>query len=267
MVIGDPVTHSRSPEIHNAGYAGLGIDDQFVYIASELTHLPEFLKGIRTMKHVRGLSCTMPYKQAVLPLLDQVNESAQKIGAVNTVVKDDERLTGYNTDWQGFLAAIQPHTQLKEKRVSLIGGGGAARSVLYALTSEGANVTIHNRNEDKAKQLAAEFNCGCTPLDDADRLQKADVIVNTTPIGMQPDTNSMPIPEAVLRAGQVVFDIVYTPYTTKLLHTAEARGATVIRGCEMLLQQAFIQFELFTGLEAPQDVMRQTLLAKLEQTT
>ena len=267
MVIGDPVAHSLSPEIHNAGYEALGLDGQFVYIASDLASLPDFVQGAKAMKHLVGLSCTIPYKEAILPLLDEVDPVARKIGAVNTVVREGGMLKGYNTDWSGFLAAVSPHVELSGKKVALIGAGGAAKSVLYALMSKGADVTVYNRTAEKGRQLAEAYGCGSAQLEDIERMRSSDIIVNTTPVGMYPHADASPVAEDSLRAGQTVFDIVYTPYTTRLLQTAEAQGATIIRGHEMLLQQAALQFELFTGRQAPLDVMRDALLGVLQHET
>src|SRR5215469_6755884 len=152
MVIGDPVEPSLSPQMHNAGYEELHIDDQFVYVAChvKVNDIENFVKGIRTM-NIWGISCTIPHKRAVMPYLDEIDEVAKKIGAVNTIVNHDNKLIGYNTDWLGILNPLGKFTTLKEKHVAIIGAGGAARAAAYAVTSKGAKLSLFNRTLTNAE--------------------------------------------------------------------------------------------------------------------
>jgi shikimate dehydrogenase len=258
MVIGDPIEHSLSPEIHNAGYEALNIDDQFVYVASrvEVKNIENFIKGVRAM-NIRGISCTIPHKIAVMPFLDEVEDIAKKIGAVNTIVNENGKLIGYNTDWLGVLIPLEGITQLENKTVALIGAGGAARAVAYAVTCRGAKLTIYNRTHEKAKELAKEFNGIAYPIDEIENVKHADIIINTTSVGLH-DTNKTLVPKKYISKHQIIFDAVYGT-DTQLLKDAKEKGAKTINGFEMLLNQAFAQFKLFTEYDAPAAVMRKAL--------
>jgi shikimate dehydrogenase len=167
MVIGDPIAHSLSPQLHNAGYQALGIDDKFVYIAAQVkvNHIEDFIKGIRAM-NIRGVSCTMPHKLAVMKYLDVIDETAKTIGAVNTIVNQEGILTGYNTDWLGAVTPLEKLTSLKNKEVAVLGAGGAARAIIFGLTKKGAKVTIFNRTREKAEEIAKEFDTRVALLTD-----------------------------------------------------------------------------------------------------
>ena len=260
MVIGDPVTHSFSPAIHNAGYRAVGIDDRFQYIARRVKpdDIETFMRRVRASA-IRGISCTMPHKQLIGPFLDEIDPIAQKIGAVNTVVKREGKLYGYNTDWFGTVGPLQKTIQLEGSKVAVIGAGGAARAMVYGLTRAGAKVTIYNRTMSKAQAIATEFGCIAAPLGTIAAVRDAAIICNATPVGMGKTSDLSPIDSRLISPGQVIFDAVYVPYTTTLLKTATKQGATVVRGTEMLLYQALPQFALFTGIEAPEDAMRQAL--------
>lgn len=252
MVIGDPVDHSLSPLIHNAGYQALGIDDQFVYVASrvKIEHLSNFIKGIRTMQ-IRGISVTNPHKIATLSLLDEVDSTAQKIGAVNTIINEDGKLKGYNTDWLGITAPLEKKTSLKNKTVAVLGAGGAARAAIFGLLQKGSQVIIFNRTQENAESLAREFGCDFLSFNDLKKIKTMDIIFNTIPSDLNKE---------FISDNQIVFDAIYSPLETKLLKDAATKGATVIHGTEMLLQQAVAQFKLYTGLNAPENIMRDTLL-------
>lgn len=258
LIIGDPVEKSRSPAMHNAAYAGLGIDGEFVFAAAkvEISKLESALKGIRAL-NVRGISCTMPHKIAVMPYLDEIDEMAKKIGAVNTIVNEAGRLKGYNTDWLGVVTPLEAITRLGNKRVALIGAGGAARACVAGLQSRGAHVTIFNRTVSHAQKLAGEFGCDAHALERLNRLEDYDIVLNASSLGMT-GVDPLPIPTG-LRKDQVVFDIVYTPRETALLKAARSAGSLCIEGLEMLLHQGIAQFELYTGRTAPVEVMRAAL--------
>ncbi len=264
MVIGDPVEHSLSPLIHNAGYEALKIEDQFVYVAThvELKNIENFIKGIRAM-HINGVSCTIPHKIAVMPYIDHIEEIAKKIGAVNTIVNENGTLYGYNTDWIGILEPIEKHTDLQDKTVALIGAGGAARAAAFAVTSKGAKLLIFNRTHEKAKKLAEEFGGIAYSLDQIKNIETADIIINTTPVGLK-EKNETPVPKEFLSSKQIVFDAVYGLEETQLIKDAKEKNAKTITGIEMLFHQGFAQFKLFTGYDAPFDAMTKALLKHLQ---
>jgi len=260
LVIGDPVEHSLSPVLHDAGYEALGLKE-WKYAAQRVLPeaLPAFAANLRRSDDVRGVSVTMPHKEAIMSLLDELDGPAALIGAVNMIVPDGGRLRGYNTDWLGVLEALRPVCNLSGERVAVIGAGGAARAFVYGLVQAGAKVTIYNRTPGKAEELARRFDCAVGELGDAAAIREAGVVCNTTSVGMG-DGPASPVPEGALRAGQVVFDAVYNPYETKLLRDAAAVGATVVHGTEMLLHQAAAQFRLFTGRAAPVEQMRAAMM-------
>lgn len=260
MVIGHPITHSLSPMLHTAGYKELSIEDRFEYEARDVKpeEISNFLEEIRGTD-VRGISCTMPHKEIVIPYLDVVDPVASQIGAVNTIVQENGKLHGYNTDWIGTVEPLKKLIVLRNKKVAVIGAGGAARAMIYGLIREGANVTIYNRTLHKAETLAEEFACQAATLTDAS-IAKADIICNATLVGMHPRESEMPINASLLSSGQVVFDAIYDPYETRLLKEAIEQGAQVIHGTEMLLYQAMAQFKLYTGRSAPEAAMRKALV-------
>jgi shikimate dehydrogenase len=264
MVIGDPVENSLSPQIHNAAYEHLGIDSEFVYVSSRVASedLAAFVAGAKAMG-VRGFACKKPHKQAVIDYLDEIDETARKIGAVNTVVNNRGRLKGYNTDWIGITAPLESITSLKDKEIALLGAGGASRAAAYGVINKGAKLTIYNRTLEKAHQLAEELGCQARSLDDQVPIKSADVIINTTSVGEPLAANETPLPKEFIDKGQIVFDIVYGTDDTRLLREARQQGAQVIRGTDMLLHQGMAQFKLFTGREAPEDAMRQAFAVAL----
>lgn len=265
LIVGDPVDHSLSPAIHNAAYQYLGIDDQFVYLGSnvKISDLEKVVLAMRVMKNFRGLTCTIPHKIEVLKYLDWIDPVAKKIGAVNTVLNADGVLKGYNTDWQGAIIPLEKITFLKNKKVAVIGAGGAARAIVYGLLLKKAKVKIFNRTVKKAIDLAKEFGCEGAGLNEQKEIKDFEIVINATSVGMKPVVDKISINEQYLNKNQIVFDIVYTPIKTKLLKLAEEKGAKIISGAEMLLYQAIPQFEIYTGFKAPVEIMRKTLYEKL----
>lgn len=261
MVIGDPIQHSLSPKMHNAAFEALGIDNEFVFVASQVKpeDLSDFVKGVRTMG-IRGLACTIPHKTAIIKYLDYMDEVAQKIGSVNTVVNDGGILKGYNTDWLGVIGPLEKITSLDDKTIALIGAGGAARAVAYAVTKRGAKLTIYNRSLEEAERLAKEFGGKALSLHNLEKVKDADIIFNATPLGMYPNEDKTPIPNELMRKNQIVFDAVYTPFETKLLRDAKSKGAQIISGVEMFVEQGAAQFKLYTDFNAPVDVMKKVLV-------
>lgn len=258
MIIGHPVRQSLSPKMHNAGYRALGIDSRFVYVVKKVAknNLKSALEEARFL-NVRGISVTIPHKQNIIKYLDAINPVAKEIGAVNTVVNDTGKLTGFNTDWTGAITVLEKKVALKGKKAAVIGAGGAARAIVYGLIKKGAAVKIFNRSKEKAKKLGQEFGCEYNSLDALAELSNMDVIINATPVGMSQDESL--IDKKFINKDHVVFDMVYTPKNTRLIKDAKAKGAEVILGYEMLLYQGIAQFELYTGMKAPIKAMRKAL--------
>jgi len=249
--------NSLGPAMHNAGYAALGLNFIFLPITTD-----DIAGGIAAVRGLRlvGTTVSMPHKQAVMQHLDQVDEVARTIGAVNTVANRDGVLTGYNSDWVGAMEALKEVTSLEGRRVVVLGAGGAARAIVYGLRRNHATVTVLNRNADKAAKLAEAF--GATYGGGLERLAELadyDILVNATSIGF--GTEESPMPAASLKRGVVVLDAVFVPTETALLKAAKERGGVVVPGYRMLIHQALFQFELFTGRKPPFEVMEQALLS------
>lgn len=242
-VIGNPVKHSLSPIIHNAAFERMGLNA--AYLAFEVNDLIGTLNGIRGLG-ISGVSVTIPFKTQVIPLLDQVEDIARKIQAVNTIKNEEGRLVGYNTDWCGAVEALEEKVDLKGKKVLLLGAGGSARAIGFGLKEKGSQVIISNRSSDKANELAKNLGFVCKPLLSMSELE-FDVIINATTVGMSPHHAESPLPKIFLKEGMVVMDIVYQPLKTKLLQEAEERGCSTIDGLEMLVHQGVAQIEIWTG--------------------
>jgi shikimate dehydrogenase len=238
--------------MHEAGYRALGL--AFTYVPFEVQDLPGAITGMRALG-IRGFGVSLPYKQAVMPLLDALEPVAAHIGAVNTVVNTAGRLVGHNTDWIGAVRALEEAQSLDGARTLLVGAGGAARAIAFGLHERRAHVTIANRDDAKAVALAAETGARGAPLAEVDRAGDYDVVVNATAMGQADVTPESAIPIETLRTGQVVMDIVYKPVHTRLYEGARQRGAVAIHGGRMLLHQAAAQFELYTERPAPLDAM------------
>jgi shikimate dehydrogenase len=258
-VLGSPVRHSLSPAIHNAAFEATGLNG--VYVAFETTDLPGSLAGARALSF-GGLSITLPFKSAVIPLLDQLDPLAERIGAVNTIRNERGKLIGYNTDGSGALKALETVTDLVGKKCLVVGAGGAARAIGYALSQRGVEIVIANRSPEKGKSLADFLKGRFIPLAEADRIE-TDLLVQTTSVGMFPSTNQVPVSSEALREGMVVMDVVYNPLKTKLLRLAEERGCITVNGLEMFIYQGAEQFRLWTGLEPPVEIMREAARRKL----
>ncbi len=260
FVIGSPVHHSLSPQMHNAGYEALGIQHLFVFLAAEVSesNLEASIAGMRAIG-VRGISVTIPHKQKVIELLDSVDQIARKIGAVNTIVNNHGQLTGYNTDWLGVIGPIERVTSIEGKRVAVLGAGGAARAAVFGLKQKLGKVTVYNRSVEKAEALAREFGVTASALSDTAGIKNSDILVNCTSVGLAPKFGESPVSAEVFSSGQVVLDTVYGPLPTKLFEDATKAGAKVFDGTEMLLFQGFQQFDFYTERKAPEDAMRHAL--------
>ncbi len=262
ILIGNPIGHSVSPQIHNAGYQALGLN--YAYLAFRVEDLRSAVDGIRGLR-IRGASVTMPHKQAVIPYLDQIVPLAKKIGAVNTIVNDEGRLTGYNTDGlAAYQCLVKAGVKIQGAKIALLGAGGAARAIAFTLASKrkSGEMILMDLMEPLARSLAAEVGrktgAGVRAASLArlgEELEDSSVLINATPIGMYPKVGSTPVPKALLRKDLAVFDIVYNPLRTRLLREAAGTGAKTIGGLEMLARQACEQFKLFTGKDAPFRIM------------
>ncbi len=253
-IIGDPVAHSLSPLIHNAAYRALGLN--FAYIALRASDVGRAIAEIRT-NGIRGASVTSPHKVSVMPYLDRIDPAAREIGSVNTIVNDSGKLTGYNTDGEGALRALEEVTDLDGKKVVLLGAGGAALSIAAALKEKNVELIVLNRTESKARELAKKVGAAdFGSLDKLSLITKADILINTTTVGMAGETI---VPRQFLHPRLTVFDIVYNPKDTRLIQEARQRGAKIIYGYKMLLYQAVTPFRLFTGRPAPLKIMESVL--------
>ena len=274
MVIGDPIAHSLSPAIHNAAYAEGGLD--FVYIACRVQDVRGALAGMRALSNFRGMSVTIPHKVSVMEFMDEIPEVDRAIGAINTVIHEKDKLVGINTDGPGALKAlVDAGVDLSGKNVLMLGTGGAARAIAFTLAWDNrlARLQLLDIDLDMMEKLAADLKAGTrsdvqsAPMNDdnlAAAMAAADVIVHCTPVGMHPREGVSLVPAHLFRAGQVVFDVVYTPLETRLLADAKAKGLQTISGVEMFINQAVLQFERFTGESAPVEVMRRVVLEHLQ---
>lgn len=265
-IIGDPVEHSMSPLMQNAAFRRLGLDYLYVPFRVRRELLDRALEGVRAL-NIRGLNVTTPHKVAVMSLLDEIDPLAKRIGAVNTIVNDDGVLSGYNTDAAGFLRALlEKGIEPKGRNVVVLGAGGASRAVSLVLAERGSKVVVLNRTLDRAKEVANRVS-GVSRNEvralelDRDNLSgalgEADILVNTTSVGMSPNTGESPVASDLLKPSLVVFDIVYSPVRTKLLKEAEEAGALAVSGLDMLVWQGAIAFEKWTGLAAPSELMKE----------
>ena len=257
-ILGDPIEHSLSPRIHNAAFKQLNVN--CVFLAFKVENLKEAVKGIRALG-LKGVSVTIPHKVEIMEYLDDVEEVAGKIGAVNTVVNREGRLTGYNTDCGGAIKALEEKMELKDKKTILLGAGGSARAIAFGLKEKGAEITILNRTVKKAEMLASELGCQYGGLELVETL-KPDILVNTTSLGMHPHVDDMPVRKEILK-DMLVFDIVYNPLKTRLIREAEQNGCETILGQEMFINQAALQFKLWTEKDAPVELMRKVVLEEL----
>lgn len=242
-LIGDPVDKSRSHLMHNRAYSALGLDAVYAKMRVPLPELRSWVAAARELS-VRGLSVTMPLKEAIVPLLDALDPSAEHIGAVNTIVLESNRLIGYNTDGRGALDAIEHAlgSGVLGRRLIIVGAGGTARAIAWEGKMRGAEVTIFNRTEERARQVAKALGCRAKDWSQlADASRSCDILVQATSVGMAPDVDGCPIDPTSLRPGCLVFDVVTKPAETRLLKEAAARGCITVGGLEMLVRQAIMQ--------------------------
>lgn len=266
-VVADPVGHSLSPQIHNVAFNSQGIDSVYVPFRVPFDTLGQFMEDVPRLG-VRGLSVTIPHKEAIAKYLTKVDPAVKGIGAVNTVLFKNGEVLGYNTDYKAAMdclentlgGAVAPGTQspLANKRVLVLGAGGVARAVMYGLQRRGAKVTIASRTKSRAQSLADTFGARCVDWQ-ARHISDTEIIVNCTPIGMHPNVDESPFNKSVLKPSMIVFDTVYNPESTLLLKEAKLHGCRTVTGVEMFISQAGLQYYLFTGKKAPEGLMRETL--------
>ncbi len=259
-ILGNPVGHSLSPVMHNAAFAATGVNG--AYLPFPAPDIKAAVIGIRALG-VQGASVTIPHKEQVMNVLDGVDPVAVKIGAVNTIVREGETLSGFNTDWLGAVSALEEKITLQGRKVVILGAGGSARAIGFGMQERGADFILVSRTESRGRTLAEELGCPWISLNETDKIS-GDILINATSVGMQPNSENSPVPASVLSQFQVVMDIVYAPLRTRLLQEAESAGCDVINGLEMLLYQGVAQFEMWTEQAAPVDVMRQALFEALE---
>ena len=272
-VIGNPVLHSLSPAIHNAAFEFLDLD--FIYVACPVEDVKGALAGMRALKNFRGMSVTIPHKIEVMKYVDEIATADQKIGSINTVLHEPDRLVGLGTDGAGSLKALMDNgVEIDDKNILMLGAGGAARAISFtlALSAKPGELTILDIDAAQLDKLKTDLKSGTDTVirsglvsDNtlAAEMEKADLIIHCTPVGMHPNVNASVISPELFRPEQVVFDIVYTPLETKLLADARSCGLKVIPGVEMFINQAALQFEHFTGVDAPVEVMRRVVMEHL----
>ena len=258
-LIGAPIKHSASPAMHERAAEALGLRGHYQLIeiaGADATELRMLLEGVRRLGFA-GVNVTFPYKEAIVPLLDELAPAAAAMGAVNTVVVRDGRLIGHNTDTTGFARAVAPLLAPSGNAVAVIGTGGVGKAIAFALASRKVNdIRLFDSEPERAEKLASLLRAPgvrvAANLDDA--LRDATGLVNATPIGMLPDRGT-PVPPALLRGDLWVADAVYSPLITPLLAAAQDKGARIMTGRELAIYQAADAFELFTGLAPSTDVM------------
>lgn len=272
-IIGNPVGHSLSPAIHNAAFSALDLD--FVYVAFQVEDVAAALAGMRALDNFRGMSVTIPHKIEIMKHMDSIPDVDRHIGSINTVIKEGNRLEGFGTDGPGALKSIvDAGVDPAGSNVLMLGAGGAARAIAFTLAQKAnlESLTLLDINEEMLHQLSSDLRNGTkaavfsekmTEQSVAATMLKADIIIHCTPVGMHPKVDASLVPKELFRTGQVVFDVVYNPFETKLLAEAKACGLKTIPGVEMFINQAVLQFERFADADAPVDVMRRVVMEKL----
>ena len=271
-VIGDPIEHTLSPTMHNAAFNHLKLDFIFLAFRVKAAELENAMRGMQGLG-IRGLNVTMPHKNAVIKYLDEVDPTVKFLGSANTLLNDDCRLLGFNTDGVGALKALRENgVELDGKKLLLLGAGGAAKAIAFSIAKEVGELVILNRAPQKAKELAEALSHAygkkivgeaLSPSVIQKNLREADILINGTSVGMHPHVSQSLVAPQWLKPDLTVMDIVYNPAETKLAEDAKAAGAHVISGVEMLLYQGAASFEIWTGRSAPIEVMRKAALNKL----
>jgi 3-dehydroquinate dehydratase/shikimate dehydrogenase len=265
-VVGDPIGHSLSPLIHNKAMHKLGMDALYLPFRVPRGQLPAFVKSFEALG-VRGLSVTLPHKEAAAAVAPHNDGTVPRIGAANTLVQGNDGWVAHNTDAQAALDSLLahippidegPHHWLQTRSVLLLGAGGVARALAFALSQKVGMLTVTNRTPERANKLAVEADCRVVDWV-ARHSVLCDLVINCTSVGMTPNVDESPLHHSFLKPGLMVFDTVYTPETTLLVKEARSRGCTVLTGVEMFVRQAALQFRLFTGKEPPLELMTQVV--------
>ncbi len=265
-IIGNPVRHSLSPIMHNGAFSHLGLNN--VFLTFPVEQVKDGIQGMRALD-IQGLSVTMPHKSSVIPFLDWIDPIAKKMNTVNTIVNEKGVLKGYNTDGPGAYRSITDiGLNLNDKSAVILGNGGTAKAIAFTLLDQVAlkHLYILGRSADKIQGLIdllkdstdTDIITSFVNFEDPNFIRAvkgSEIIINTTPIGMHPDIEGIPLSSELISEGQTVFDVVYKPTQTRLLKEAESRGARCINGIEMLVNQGVIQFELWTQKKAPRELM------------
>jgi shikimate dehydrogenase len=271
LVIGDPIEHSLSPVMHNEAFRQAGIHGSYEKMRVTSDDLLSFIQYLKESDYA-GCNVTIPHKVAVIPFLDEIDKEAEKIGAVNTVVNKNGKLIGFNTDGTGFILGLKEKISrpISDMNILLIGAGGAARSIAYALLKESPEkLFIANRSAERLNFLVQDLNNNCIePLSlkkAESELSRFDVLINTTNAGMHPNIETMPIQLTQLKNDAVVCDIVYNPLQTKWLYTAESKGAIIDNGISMLVMQGAMAFEKWTGTFPDTNKMKKAVIEQLRR--
>jgi shikimate dehydrogenase len=261
-LFGNPVGHSLSPLMHNAAYKEMKIDASYVPVCVE--HLEDAIDRVKK-GDIQGASITIPFKTAVVPYLDEVERSAQHIGAVNTIWHDKNGgLTGYNTDWIGLVRDVEESLEIRNKTFVVLGAGGAARAAVFGIQQRGGTPLVINRTPTRGEAMARKFSCPFYSLSEIGNI-RADCLINTTPVGMSPAKGISPMEKSVLSNFRWVMDCIYNPLKTQLLQDAEEAGCTTLNGVGMFVHQGAEQIKLWTGKEPPRDFMKRIVLEKLSE--
>lgn len=259
-LFGNPVGHSLSPLMHDAAYKKMEVNARYVPL---LVENPEAIFQEIREHAIRGASITIPFKTAVMSYLDQVDDHARTIGAVNTIFcNDSAELNGYNTDWIGLVRALEESLEIPKKRFVILGAGGTARAAVFGIQERGGIPLIVNRTAQRGEEMAREFDCPFYPLSEIGGI-RADCLINTTPVGMAPEGDTSPVEKKVLADFRWIMDCIYNPLKTQLLKDAEEMGCTTLDGVGMFVHQGAEQIKLWTGREPPREFMKQVVLDTL----
>jgi shikimate dehydrogenase len=262
-LLGYPVEHSLSPDMHNSAFERMGLDYCYLALPVRPDLLRHAVEGLRAMNFA-GANVTVPHKEAVMPMLDRIESEASFIGAVNTVVNRDGKLTGHNTDGRGFMKSLaEEGVEVKNMKIIIAGSGGAARAVSYYLSEKASEVRLFDIDRKKAARLAGDLSIdrkNVAHVDSMEGLKDMDIVINATPVGLK-ESDPLPFEVSELGPGHTVVDLIYRE--TRLLRDASRMGARTLNGLGMLLWQGVLASELWTGRMPPHDVMREALLRGL----
>jgi shikimate dehydrogenase len=261
-LFGNPVGHSLSPLMHNAAYTEMKIDASYIPVCVE--HLENAIKQVKK-GDIQGASITIPFKTEVIPYLDEVERSAQHIGAVNTIGHNENGgLIGYNTDWIGLVRDVEESMEIRNKTFVILGAGGAARAAVFGIQQRGGTPLVINRTPSRGEAMARDFGCPFYHLSEIGNI-RADCLINTTPVGMTPHTGTSLIEKKFLSNFRLVMDVIYNPVQTQLLKDADEARCTTLNGVGMFVHQGAEQIKLWTGMEPPRELMKQLVLEKLSE--